>query len=204
MDSTGRGGMGADDAANEARVIADGERLAGEGIYLRLVEPGDCGEAYLSWLNDPKVSRFLETRWREQTDASIRDFVRAMRQGASNYLFAIVRTNDDRHIGNVKLGAISPVHRYADVSYFIGSRDAWGTGIATEAIRILTRFAFERVGLHRVQAVVNVGNAASARALKRAGFAVEGLAMQKLWTGEGWSDEASYGILRPLSDEEER
>ncbi|MEO5579366.1 MAG: GNAT family protein [Gemmatimonadaceae bacterium] len=193
-----------DNRANEARVIADGERLPGEGIYLRLVEPGDCGEAYLSWLNDPEVSRFLETRWQQQTHASIRDFVRAVRQGAADYLFAIVRTSDDRHVGNIKLGAINHVHRYADVGYFIGEREVWGTGIATEAIRLVTRFAFDRVGLHRVQAVVNVRNAASAKALKRAGFSVEGLARQKLWTGEGWSDEESYGILRPISDEEER
>jgi ribosomal-protein-alanine N-acetyltransferase len=53
------------------RAITDGERLVGSNVYLRLLEMSDCGERYLTWLRDPEVNRFLETRFVEQTEATI-------------------------------------------------------------------------------------------------------------------------------------
>lgn len=176
-------------------VISDGERLVGDKLYLRLVELSDCGERYLSWLADAEVNQFLETRWSEHTAASIREFAGRMRESDSEYLFAIIETGGERHVGNIKLGPINPVHRHADLSYFIGERDVWGKGIATEAIRMAARFGFERLELHRLQAVVSSANIRSARALERAGFLREGMAREKLWTGDGWSDQLLYGIL---------
>lgn len=182
-------------------VIEDRERVVGERVYLRLVEISDCGEHYRRWLEDPEVIRFLETRWSEHNDASIREFVGEMRQSPDDYLFAIVETASERHVGNIKLGPVNSVHRHADISYFIGERDAWGKGIATEAIRLATRFGFERLGLHRVQAVVNSANLRSAGALERAGYIREGVAREKLWTGEGWGDQVSYGIVTAAASE---
>lgn len=193
-----RGSAIADNQAPR-RVIADGERLPGDGIYLRLVELSDCGDVYLGWLQDHEVTRFLETRWTEQSDQAIREFVRAKRTSLSEYLFAIVMVGGDRHVGNIKLGPIHPVHRYADVSYFIGERGKWGRGIASEAIRIASRFALERAAVHRVQAVVHDGNAGSALSLERAGFTREGVFRQKLWTGDRWSDQIAYAFVRPES-----
>lgn len=176
-------------------VISDGERLHGESVYLRLVELADCGDRYRGWLADAEVNWFLETRWSEQTGEAIREFVTRMRSSDSDYLFAIVQIAGDRHVGNIKLGPVNPVHRHADLSYFIGERDVWGQGIATEAIRIATRFGFERLKLHRIQAVVDAANVRSAKALERAGFMREGVAREKLWTGEEWTDQVSYGLL---------
>ncbi|MBA3341088.1 MAG: GNAT family N-acetyltransferase [Gemmatimonadaceae bacterium] len=185
--------------ASERRAILDGERLAGNGIYLRLVELADCGERYRTWLGDPEVNRFLETRWAEHDDWAIREFVSAMRMSLSDYLFAIVEAGGGRHVGNIKLGAINWRHLHADISYFIGEHDAWGRGVATEAIRVATRFAFERLGLHRVQAVVYADNSGSATALERAGYAREGVARLKVRIGDGWTDQLAYGMLRPES-----
>jgi len=179
------------------KVIADGERLAGDRIYLRLLEMTDCSDRYLGWLLDPEVNRFLETRWVEQTASTVQEFVSRMRQSPADYLFAIIQSESARHVGNIKLGPINQVHRHCDVSYFIGERDVWGMGFATEAISLATRFAFERLGLHRVQAVVHQGNTGSEKALERAGFAKEGVFCRKLWTGDHWIDQTAYGILRP-------
>lgn len=176
-------------------VISDGERLAGDSVHLRLVELADCGDRYHDWLADAEVNRFLETRWSEQTGDAIREFVSQMRRSDSDYLFAIIVTGGDRHVGNIKLGPVNPVHRHADLSYFIGERDVWSRGFATEAIRIATRFGFEQLKLHRIQAVVDAANVRSAKALERAGFVREGVAREKLSTGEGWSDQVSYGLL---------
>lgn len=183
------------DAAAE-RAIADGERLVGRNVYLRLLEMSDCGERYLTWLRDPEVNRFLETRWVEQTDATIEDFVTEMRRGPDNYLFGIVHLETERHIGNIKVGAVNHIHKHCEVGYFIGDREMWGKGIATEAIRLATQFAFERLDLHRAQAVVDVDNPASAKALERVGYTREGTMREKLFMDGRWNDQFLYGILR--------
>ena len=178
-----------------ARVIQDGEKIVGESIYLRLVEPSDCRDEYLRWLLDPEVHRFLETRWAEQTEASIRGFVASMRSTSENYLFAIVHLESGEHVGNIKVGPINRQHRHADVSYLIGRRDMWGHGIASEAITLATRFGFERVRLHRMQAVVETENAASSKALERAGYSLEGRLREKLFRDGEWRDQLVYGIV---------
>jgi [ribosomal protein S5]-alanine N-acetyltransferase len=183
--------------APAGKVIADGERLVGEAVYLRLVEMSDCGDRYLSWLLDGDVNRFLETRWVEQTHATVQNFVSEMRRSPDTYLFAIVHLGSGRHIGNIKVGPVNRVHQHCDVGYFVGDRDMWGRGIATEAIRLATQFAFERLGVHRVQAVVDADNAGSAKALERVGYTKEGILRQKLFMEGRWNDQLLYGILLP-------
>src|SRR6476660_3787880 len=178
------------------RAILDGERLIGDAVYLRLIEPSDCGDRYLAWLLDPELNRFLETRWTDQTPETIRQFVTEMRSSPDNYLFAIVHTESGKHIGNIKVGAINQVHKHCDVGYFIGDREMWGKGIATEAIRLATQFAFDRLGMHRAQAVVDVDNPASAKALERVGYKKEGTLREKLFMDARWNDQMLYGILR--------
>jgi ribosomal-protein-alanine N-acetyltransferase len=162
--------------------------LQGNKISLRTVTVADCNETYVNWLADPLVNRFLETRWSDQTLDAIRKFVMNTSANADNYLFAIIETSTQKHIGNIKLGPTNRHHHYADVSYFIGERAAWGKGYATEAIQLVTQFAFEKLDLHRVQAGVYASNVASAKALEKAGFELEAVFKQQLWSGSEWED----------------
>lgn len=64
--------------------------------------------------------------------------------------------------------------RTAEIGYWLGRR-FWGRGITTDAVRAVTRHAFDALGLHRVFAVPFAHNAASARVLEKAGYVREGL-----------------------------
>jgi [ribosomal protein S5]-alanine N-acetyltransferase len=180
-----------------ARKLAQGEVLAGARVSLRLVEAADCSPRYEAWLADPEVNQYLETRWRPQPLESIREFVASMAESADNYLFAILEAAGPRHIGNLKVGPINANHGYADVSYFIGEKDCWGKGYATEAIRLAARFAFGRLGLHRLQAGLYASNLGSGRALEKAGYRKEGVFRGQLRNAAGaWEDHHWYGLLR--------
>ena len=77
----------------------------------------------------------------------------------------------------------------------------WGKGLATEAVRRVLQFGFERIGLHRVEAELDPRNTASARLLERIGFRYEGLLRERWWVYEEWCDSALYGLLRADFDE---
>jgi ribosomal-protein-alanine N-acetyltransferase len=179
------------------RAIGVDDRFIGELVSLRLVTLADCTERYEAWLADPRVNAYLETRWSVQDLSSIRDFVTAMLASPINYLFAIVRNDDARHIGNIKVGPLNTHHAYADVSYFIGEPSSWGKGYATEAIQLATAFAFVRLELHRLQAGLYASNGGSGRALEKAGYAQEGVFRQQLLNASGErEDHHWFGLLR--------
>lgn len=178
------------------RVIQPGEILAGHRVSLRLCELSDCTDRYVAWLADPEVNVFLETRWSEQTQESIRGFVASMLESSNSYLFAIVDGSTDRHIGNIKVGPVIAHHSFADVSYFIGEREVWGRGLATEAVRLATRFGFDRLGLHRLQAGLYETNIGSFRVLEKAGYVYEGRLAKQLKGKDGWEDHVWFGALR--------
>ena len=169
--------------------------IVGQKISLRMVEPSDCNSTYLGWLNNPEVNQYLETRWEEQTLEKINAFVQDVRESSHSILFAIVF--EGRHVGNIKIGPIHPIYRYADISYFIGDTTAWGKGIATEAVRLVTHFGFTTLGLHRCQAGVLAPNVGSRKALERNGYRQEATYRQKTFIhrGDAYVDSYFYGIL---------
>ncbi len=60
----------------------------------------------------------------------------------------------------------------------------------------MTRFAFEVLDLHRLEADVDPRNARSIRALERAGFTREGHQRERYWQYGDWQDALLYGLLR--------
>lgn len=177
------------------------KELKGKNISLRMVELTDCNSKYLGWLNDTEVNQYLETRWSEQTIDSIKDFVKSIRESDHSYLFAIIYKNE--HIGNIKIGPIHPIYKYADVSYFIGEKSAWGKGIATEAIGLVTKFGFKELILNRLQAGAFAPNIGSQKALEKNGYKREGIYRKKVFIqkGDEYIDCHTFAILKEDFDE---
>lgn len=169
--------------------------ITGRRVSLRPITLDDCTDRYVQWLRDPEVNQYLETRWVEQTLESVREFVSAVERDPASHLMAITDAGTGHHIGNIKLGPIRRHHNYADLSYFIGDRDFWGRGYATEAIQLAIRLGFERLGLHRLQAGIYATNVGGARVLEKAGFVRDAVLHQQLMGPSGWDDHVWYRLL---------
>lgn len=167
-------------------------------LRLNAVTVQDCRPYYVQWLNDPDVNRYLETRWTEQDQDTILQFVKAMQRDPANYLFAIRIADSAQHIGNLKIGPINFNHLYADLSYFIGNREAWGKGFATEAINGAIAFAFDQLNLRRLNAGVYSGNVASAHVLTKCGFVQEGVAKEKFCLDDHFEDHLMFGLTNKM------
>jgi ribosomal-protein-alanine N-acetyltransferase len=84
----------------------------------------------------------------------------------------------------------------AEVGYWLG-QSFWGRGVATEALRLLTRDVFEtHRELRRLYAVPFSSNAASARVLEKAGYRREGTLRQSAIKDGKVLDQWMYSILR--------
>lgn len=149
----------------------------------------------MGWLNDPEVNRFLETRHAPQTLESVAAFVAAVNAREDEHLFGVFLRADGRHVGNIKVGPIRPVHRVADVSLFLGDRSAWGQGVAAEAITVVSAHAFAALGVLKLSASMYAANVGSERAFLRAGWSREGLRRAHLDLDGGRSDLIELGLL---------
>ena len=171
------------------------KKIYGKNIYLQNLDLKYCQKYYVDWLNDKSINSYIETRLSIQTLDSVTQYVKRLHESDDSYIFGIFC--EGKHIGNVQLGPIHPVYRYAKVGYIIGSKKYWGKGIATEAIRLIKNFAFEILDLHRLEAFVFDDNIASQKALLKNGFLKEGTFRKRmLFRPDGiWSDYYFYGLI---------
>lgn len=166
-------------------------------LALKALDPDNLSPAYLEWLHDPRVTQFLEIRFYPQTAQSVSQFVRDMNRSPNNYLFGIFTGTPARHIGNIKLGPVDPHHLRGDVGLLIGESAEWGKGLATEAIRAVTDYAFGELKLHKVTAGCYGVNAGSRAAFRRAGWR-ETARRTGHWRCEGvWTDDIVLECLNP-------
>lgn len=108
--------------------------------------------------------------------------------------WAIERAADDALIGAVGLN-FTLAHLRAEVGYWI-AHEEWGKGHATEAVRRTIAFAFDDLGLHRVQAHHFVENPASGRVMVHAGMRAEGTRRGVFFRDGAPRDVVEYAVLR--------
>jgi [ribosomal protein S5]-alanine N-acetyltransferase len=147
--------------------------LRGTQVRLRPMSVADADGPYLGWMNDPEVTRFLESRFRTYEPSDLASYIEETTGDPANHFFAIELLESGRHVGNIKLGPVEAQHGRGDIGIIIGDRSVWGRGIAAEAVTLLTRWAFDELGLRKVTAGAYSSNVGSVRAFERAGFHIE-------------------------------
>jgi ribosomal-protein-alanine N-acetyltransferase len=99
--------------------------------------------------------------------------------------------------GEVNVHALSYDHRKhrAVVSYWL-ARDHRGKGIASEALKLLTDYAFSRYKLKRIVGRCRTFNKASARVMEKAGFQLEGILRKNKFKDGKYLDDMLYAKIR--------
>ncbi len=172
------------------------DEILDKDLKIRALRLEDCNSTYQSWLENPEVNKYLETRWKKWSIDEIKAFVSQVNESKDSCIFAIVLLDKDKHIGNIKIGPIHQHYNFAEISYFIGDPLSWGKGYASNAISLVCKFGFEKLKLHKIQAGVVGSNISSIRALEKCGFVKEGCFRQKLYSPSGAEDHLYYGLLK--------
>ncbi|MBI5305857.1 MAG: GNAT family N-acetyltransferase [Chloroflexi bacterium] len=173
--------------------------LQGERVRLAAANADKDAEVVAHWSRDSEYARLLDTdpatpRSTPQTKESIQKWME--NDDPTSFGFMIRTLADDKLIGFVGLSGISWSSGDGWVGIGIGERDYWGKGYGTDAMRVLLRFAFTELNLHRVSLSVFGYNARAMRAYEKAGFRVEGRARELMRREGGRYDVIWMGILR--------
>jgi len=104
------------------------------------------------------------------------------------------KSDNERVIGRVRVGGVMRgVFQSAYLGYWIDST-MQGRGLMTEAVSAVTKYAFEKIGLHRLQAAIMANNPASQRVILKAKYRREGVAERYLQIAGKWEDHILYAI----------
>ena len=170
--------------------------IRGAKIYLRPLERADLTEAYLGWLNDAEVTRYLETGAFPATMHDLERFYQGVTGSTTEVIFAIADKKSHRHIGNVKLGPINWVHRRAMFGIMIGDKGFWGKGVGEEVTRLTVEYGFFRLNLHRIGLGVFEEHRPAVRCYQKIGFKVEGCLREQMFQGGKYKNHLWMGLLR--------
>lgn len=169
-----------------------------QGEKTRLVPLDKAGhfENALLWLNDPDttehllVGDFPITRLVEEAY-----FDRMMKESKEDVPFAI-ETLEAQHIGFIGLHGIQWQHRAGAGGIVIGDHAFRGRGYGTDALLVQAYHAFDILGLRMLMAEVLAGNAASQKAMKKAGYREIARIPQRYWRRGAYRDVFLFALFR--------
>lgn len=178
-----------------------GLMLDGDKVRLRPPRMGDFQE----WAELRRVSRNFLQPWEptwppdDLTRAAFRRRLALYQRDqelGQGYAFFVYRKPDLALVGGVTLrNILRGVAQTGAIGYWVGQPYA-RRGYTIAAANEVVRFAFTRLGLHRLEAACCPENDASRRLLLQAGFELEGRARAYLKINGVWRDHLLFGLVR--------
>jgi RimJ/RimL family protein N-acetyltransferase len=170
--------------------------LAGDVVRLRPWDEADMPGMVLAF-SDP-VMRQFSRRTAPYTETDARDQFaeqeRARLRGERLNLALVEPHDQDVVLGGVSLHEVRLDRGCAAVGYWLAP-GARGRGAATQAVRLLARWAFAELGLARLELTCGPDNEASQRVAERCGFTREGVLRSHVPFKGGRRDSVIYSLL---------
>jgi RimJ/RimL family protein N-acetyltransferase len=168
--------------------------LMGQGITLRALRMSDA-PALLALLTTEEVTRFISP-----PPSTIQGFERfitwaASEREAGRYVcFAVVPDGYDTAVGLFQVRQLDPTFSTGEWGFAIGSA-FWGSGLFTTGAALVLEFAFDVIGIHRLEARSAVQNGRGNGALRKIGAVQEGILRKSFLKGGTHYDQALWSIL---------
>lgn len=171
-------------------------QLVDEELHLRPFRFTDSPQLYQAIhesLQD--LTPWMSWATRNYTEMSAREYItiaRARWDDHTFYAFAITR--GDQILGACTLSSIHSIYHFCNLGYWVRT-SCRGQGIAGRAARLTARFAFEELGLIRVEIVIALDNQASIRVAEKIGAHYEGTLLNRMLVGESVYDAHMYSLV---------
>lgn len=170
--------------------------LHGERVWLAALRREDAS-VMARWDDDPEFARLISTEpARPRSDEEVARWLDSISRSRNTYTFGIRLIDTDDLIGWIELDGIDWVHRTTSLGVGIGVRSYWGRGYGAEAIRLMLRYGFHELNLHRIFLTVYSYNTRAIRLYEKLGFTREGVSREHLERDGQRYDMLHYGLLR--------
>lgn len=167
--------------------------IYGKKVVLRAMEKEDC-EMIRGMFNDPEmedlvvgwafpVSHYAQEKWLENHYSDRQSFR------------FVIETEEDGPVGIATLTDIDWKNRRATHGIKLNSKEKRTKGIGTDTVMAIMRYAFDELGLHRLDGSWFKTNAASIGLYKKCGWVEEGVKREYVFKKGHFRDLVVVGIL---------
>ena len=143
------------------------KKLEGEHVYISPMNVEDA-EIYTKWLNNAEITQYLSIHNGLVSIPGERTYIEEFCKQEFN--MCIVKKENDELIGNIGLSELDYKDGTAELGIFIGEKENLGKGYGSEAIKLLTKYAFEELRLHSIYLRTYDINERAIRAYEKCGF----------------------------------
>jgi RimJ/RimL family protein N-acetyltransferase len=168
--------------------------LGGETIVLRDLRVSDARSLH-ERLSRDEVARFISP-----PPATVEGFERFIcwahteRTAGRSACFAIIATGTDTAVGIIQVRQIAESFDIAEWGFALGS-DFWGTGLFGAAAALVLEFAFDTLGVNRLEARASRLNGRGNGALRKLGAVHEGVLRRSFLRDGEYHDQILWAIL---------
>lgn len=173
-------------------VTIDSERLT-----LRPFRYTDDDDMLTYWVSDPKIqSMYSEPVYttKEAIKGLLDKYIGSYKED-DYYRWAIIEKDSEVCIGQIAIFLVDNKNHFCEIEYCLGSK-FHRNGYATEAVKRVLEFCFNKVNFHKVQVCHKEGNLASEGVIKKCNFTYEGTLRDFFYMEGKYVNRLYYSMLR--------
>jgi len=169
--------------------------ILGKVIKLRAVEKGDLDFLH-RWSNDPEI-QFMIGGWHTPSSTlNMEEWLKRITSDSQNLRLAI----DHPELGLIGLANLMDIN-WKDKNAFhgmlLGNRDIRGKGIGVDVVFAVMKYAFEELGLNRLDgSIIDYNEASKKLYLNKCGWKIEGVMREWYWRKNRFWDKITVGVTR--------
>jgi len=171
--------------------------LKGKRVSLYAVEEGDLRQ-FSDWRNNADFRKYFREYRELNMVQQEKWFEEKVVKDNATIMFSIKRNKDNELLGCCGYVYINWVHRHADLSLYIGWKEAYidEEGYAEESCRLLLDYGFNELCLNKVWTEIYQFDEKKMSLYNKYGFQQDGLLRQNYWYDGKWWDSRILSILR--------
>lgn len=172
--------------------------LRTDRVYLCPITEQDT-EMVLRWRNSEFVRQYFIYR-DELTAAEHQNWLEQKVKKGKVAQFIIFSLEDNKPVGSVYIQNIDLIHKNAEYGIFIGEEEVTGKGYGTDAAKLIIKYAFENLGLHKLYLRVLSDNERAIRSYLHAGFEVEGTMRDEVLLDGQFVDVTRMAVIAEVKE----
>lgn len=170
------------------------KKIEGKRVYLSPMCTDDAIK-YTKWMNDFDVTDKINSSCNVISLESEKAWLEK-NSGIGNYQFAIVKQENDEHIGNCGFNELDLTNQKGSIGIFIGEEENRNKGYGSEALELLISYGFEYLNLNNIMLSVYSFNENAIACYKKVGFKEIGRRREAYFKNNERYDDIYLDILR--------
>lgn len=170
--------------------------IESENLILRQFSYNDNKDMLYYWVSDPNIqSMYSEPIYttEEEVKELLDKYITSYFQ--DSYRWAIIEKSTQICIGQIAFFLVDNKNHFGEIEYCIGSK-FHRKGYASEAVKAILKYGFEKINFHKIQVCHKANNIASQGVIKKAGFKYEGTLRDYFYMDGKYVSRLYYSLLK--------